>query len=1345
MSTAQKKACASFTPSKWAQWKCAVCFLSDKEHPKRSIGLVRTNTRRKSSIAQPVKPGAGLSISAHNSKRGSTGPVNKAGLSQSMVTPVKSTPSGDVREVDVKARRNIWESKTYESGYSSSPSKIELGASPGIKSRMQKFDALQEENEEQDLPLPSAALSPVPKGVARAAFIKKDTLTPIGSPVTRAISKGQKRASFLQNTSAPSTPVNSGAIVERSTSVGSGFVSARARLLAEAAAQSSEPRTPRTPVSHGTARAQFLKMQQANASPQSRTVPIGSPGRLNIPGALAAPESPRTVIPNWRQKLIQKREEKEQNSSESSASPRNSPLDRRGRLSSSVPSLSFVGEEERGRSVKAQMNQLETSQSPRQSNSTRSEPRHSQSPSQPVFMATSTTSESSLNSENSLGRPRLASHTPSPRRGSISHNNSSSSLVSENEEPENTSQVQMELQARYALLAEDRRAAQEEERARRVADAKKRVMERRKKEAAEKERKKMLAAVDGDSSAGEQSDIEVSEVSEDLRQPEKPSEAEAARILAQKEQLELETKRKIAEEAKRQKEEEERQAAEKVRLEKERIRVEEEAKKRKEEEERLRMEEERLLKEEQRLEEERKAMEAEEARRKEEEEVKRQAEEARRLAEDQKRRDEEEAKRIQLEKEVEEERLRVEEEEKRAREAEELQRQLEEERAAKELEREAKEQLRADKLKKAQQRKALRASSKLEVEKMRLQEETRRKNQLAKQKAVAEKRRKDREAKKQKEMEEKRKQEEEARKLKLEQEIEEQTRIIELERVRLQEEQERQEREEEYRKFVEEKRRRIEEERRRIEEERERLRQAEEEEARKRAAEEVDRQAREAAEKSKREEEAAARREHDVAAAAASSSSAVDEVQRIRAVAERMRKEATSLSQSTLKDWNDEYQMLEELEDDDDEFKFTAQAGLVKDFCSVAEVYGKVIISEAYLDEKSISPLPDHPNRYLTQGIEFRVYLDEIVGQTEAGDDIWKYGGEKANHAIAMKAARSMLKAHNALLSCRTPGLCYPLLTLLNYRGTCLIAQAQAPVSHSDNSLLYGFSADGKFHADPNISSLLNQVGRILNLKEHIDGEGNTYFGPRSLKVKVGSDERFYVSGYANLLPCEAPDEGLVLNSSDKAQTLHPRILSRLPNSFVSEVLYEGQTGPQVAEETQNVVTSTAHIYESEIPVFAQVVSNNEQWDVEHLVTQLHYVGLSIRHLGYVRAYLGQMGDTAVQRRAILTECVARCLKNQVRHEVRESQRVYKSMSEEPYRRTVYQFLRPVLSYQTPAPSYFEPSGEEEWVDFDFEGCTVTTRAPEPASPTKNEVEEGAAPTAPDSEDVMAEGGEHEV
>jgi len=35
-----KRACDNFTPSKWAKWKCAVCFFSDKDHTDAAGGAI---------------------------------------------------------------------------------------------------------------------------------------------------------------------------------------------------------------------------------------------------------------------------------------------------------------------------------------------------------------------------------------------------------------------------------------------------------------------------------------------------------------------------------------------------------------------------------------------------------------------------------------------------------------------------------------------------------------------------------------------------------------------------------------------------------------------------------------------------------------------------------------------------------------------------------------------------------------------------------------------------------------------------------------------------------------------------------------------------------------------------------------------------------------------------------------------------------------------------------------------------------------------------------------------------------------------------------------------------------
>lgn len=86
-------------------------------------------------------------------------------------------------------------------------------------------------------------------------------------------------------------------------------------------------------------------------------------------------------------------------------------------------------------------------------------------------------------------------------------------------------------------------------------------------------------------------------------------------------------------------------------------------------------------------------------------------------------------------------------------------------------------------------------------------------------------------------------------------------------------------------------------------------------------------------------------------------------------------------------------------------YKFTALAALAKDFCSVAEgstwslsplgisislymgglVYGRVIISERFLPYKTIEPSKNDNYVYVAHGLNFKIFLDEVIGQDEEG------------------------------------------------------------------------------------------------------------------------------------------------------------------------------------------------------------------------------------------------------------------------------------------------------------------------------------------------------------------------
>jgi len=75
-----------------------------------------------------------------------------------------------------------------------------------------------------------------------------------------------------------------------------------------------------------------------------------------------------------------------------------------------------------------------------------------------------------------------------------------------------------------------------------------------------------------------------------------------------------------------------------------------------------------------------------------------------------------------------------------------------------------------------------------------------------------------------------------------------------------------------------------------------------------------------------------------------------------------------------------------------------------------------------------------------------------------------------------------------------------------------------------------------------------------------------------------------------------------------------------------------------------NVAAAASQLYEKLLPQVALQLDNN--LDCDDLVHQIHKAGLNCRHLGYIREYLPK--SKARLKKLIITECVARVVKNQV-------------------------------------------------------------------------------------------------
>jgi hypothetical protein len=256
-------------------------------------------------------------------------------------------------------------------------------------------------------------------------------------------------------------------------------------------------------------------------------------------------------------------------------------------------------------------------------------------------------------------------------------------------------------------------------------------------------------------------------------------------------------------------------------------------------------------------------------------------------------------------------------------------------------------------------------------------------------------------------------------------------------------------------------------------------------------------------------------------------------------------------------DWNKKFQAA--LEETDQLRKYTSLAMLGNDFIAVAELYGKIIISEAFLEieQKSIKPvsvgylplrfsfpLCSHTHthsphsftltfsslkfggiaggtKYVCQNILFKFARD-----TEVIPSTWMYGGSKRSDEKAMKAARHELKSLISLYNCNVYGLNFPLMSLIHYRGFCLIAMSVLPIDGQD-TIVYG-SPDGGhtvYAEHQTMNMLMEKAGKALNLQAHIV-KNKILYGPGDIEGHLGCDGKFYLLDFSRLFPPEAPLKG---------------------------------------------------------------------------------------------------------------------------------------------------------------------------------------------------------------------------
>eukprot|EP01126_Amoeba_proteus_P046125 TRINITY_DN5198_c0_g1_i1.p1 TRINITY_DN5198_c0_g1~~TRINITY_DN5198_c0_g1_i1.p1 ORF type:complete len:474 (+),score=98.20 TRINITY_DN5198_c0_g1_i1:204-1625(+) len=140
---------------------------------------------------------------------------------------------------------------------------------------------------------------------------------------------------------------------------------------------------------------------------------------------------------------------------------------------------------------------------------------------------------------------------------------------------------------------------------------------------------------------------------------------------------------------------------------------------------------------------------------------------------------------------------------------------------------------------------------------------------------------------------------------------------------------------------------------------------------------------------------------------------------------------------------------------------------------------------------------------------------------------------------------------------------------------------------------------------------------------------------------------------------------------------LRPEYVMKYHKSLCSDAfsqwLYRDTNQEQFNAEAR---TATVHLHTRVIPEFAKHLDTNPQIKtLPVLICEAHQRGINIRHMGRVRQQL----TNPIVKQLVLTECVARTLKNLIRGLLREKRKKLRISIEEPYRTEVYNFLKPIF------------------------------------------------------------------
>ena len=298
-----------------------------------------------------------------------------------------------------------------------------------------------------------------------------------------------------------------------------------------------------------------------------------------------------------------------------------------------------------------------------------------------------------------------------------------------------------------------------------------------------------------------------------------------------------------------------------------------------------------------------------------------------------------------------------------------------------------------------------------------------------------------------------------------------------------------------------------------------------------------------------------------------------------------------------------------------------------------------------------------------------------------------------------MKSASHEIRSLMQIQSCRIPGICFPLMAFIDYRGFRLTAVSILPLNSS--SLIYGSSDAGNtVHTDdPAFNALMEQIGGRLNLKGHLVGPESSpseVFGPCDIEGHKGSDGRYYLLDFSRLAPPSPPTTpGSHLYNLLRMELVRSSPMPLCSDAFTSfaRIGYKAHNA-EVREIWAMLLNVIIPHFASEIDALDASSSAEESFlatsvlrDGKALLTEIHRRGINCRLIGRLRSLLTRNGEA---RKFLLQEMIVRTAKSHLGTLWRAKMTETGIPSEEPTLSITIFFFNLLVGQHPASPQYWE-------------------------------------------------------